>query len=106
MGSLHCNYDDNVNQKVPGEHPQSLFLALDPFKILYESNTNSGGLLDGKIKELSVDRGQAVVFTSSFCHSGGSNYTINQTGYVYRLFTYIVSLESDYPSVVRTKVKH
>jgi hypothetical protein len=89
VGSLHCNYDDNVNQKVPGERPQSLLLALDPFKILYESNTNVGGLLDRTIQELSVDRGQAVVLTSSFCHSGGSNYTIDQTGYVYQLFAYM-----------------
>ncbi len=43
----------------------------------------SGGLIDGKIEELVVNRGQAVVFSSSFHHSGGSNYTINQTGYVY-----------------------
>ncbi len=83
VGSLHCDYDDNENQKGPGERPQTLLLALDPFKLLYESNTNSGGLLDGKIKELSVDRGQAIVFTYSFPHSGGSNYTINQTRYVY-----------------------
>ncbi len=106
VGSLNCDYDDDVNQKEPGERPQSLFLALDTFKILYESNTNSGGLLDGTIQELLVDRGQAVVSTSFFCHSGGSNYTINQTGYVYQLFAYIVSSESDYPSVVGTKVKH
>jgi hypothetical protein len=106
VGSLHCDYDDDVSQEMPGECPQSLLLALDPFKILYESNTNSGGLLGGTIKELSVDRGQAVVFTSSFHHSGGSNYTIDQTGYVYQLFAYIVLSESDYPSVVGTKVKH
>ncbi len=67
---------------MPGECPQSILLALDPFKLLYESNMGSGGLIDGKIKELLVNRGQAVVFSSSFCHSGGSNYTIDQTGYV------------------------
>jgi hypothetical protein len=72
----------------------------------YESDTGSGGLTDGKIKELHVKRGQAMVFSSSCCHSGGSNYTIEQTGYVYRLFACIVSLESDYPSVVGTRVKH
>ncbi len=106
VGSLHCDYDDNVNKKVPGERPQSIILALDPFKLLYESDTGSGGLTDGKIEELHVNRGQAVVFSSSFCHSGGSNYTIKQMGYVYQLFAYIVSLESDYPSVVGTRVKH
>ncbi len=68
---------------MPGECPQSIILALDPFKLLYESDTGSGGLTDGKIKELHNNRGQTVVFSSSFCHSGGSNYTIEQTGYVY-----------------------
>jgi hypothetical protein len=105
-GSLHCKYHDNVNKKVPGECPQSILLALDPFKLLYESNMGSGGLIDGKIKELLVNRGQAVVFSSSFCHSGGSNYTIDQTGYVCWLFAYIVLLQLDYPSVVGTRVKH
>ncbi len=106
VGSLHCNYHDNVNKKVPGEHPQSILFALDPFKFFYESNMGSGGLIDGKIEELSVNRGQAIVFSSSFHHSAGSNYTINQTGYVYQLFAYIVSLQSDYPSVAGTRVKH
>ncbi len=106
MGSLHCDYDDNVNKKVPGEHPQSIILALDLFKLLYELDTGSGGLTDGNIEELHVKRGQAMVFSSSFCHSGGLNYTIKQMGYVYQLFAYIVLLESDYPSVVGTRVKH
>ncbi len=91
---------------MPGERPQSIILALDPFRLLYESDTGSGGLTDGKIEKLHVNRGQAVVFSSSFCHSGGSNYTIKQMGYVYRLFAYIVLLESDYPSIVGTRVKH
>ncbi len=83
VGSLHCNYHDDVNKNMLGECSQFILLALDPFKLLYESNMGSGGLIDGKIKELLVNRGQAIVFSSSFCHSGGSNYTINQTGYVY-----------------------
>ena len=83
VGSLHCNYHEDVNKKVPGKRPQSIFLALVPFKLLYESNMGSGGLIDGKIKELAVNRGQAVVFSSPFHHSGGSNYTINQMWYVY-----------------------
>jgi hypothetical protein len=106
VGSLHCDYDEDVNKKVPGERPQSIILALDPFKLLCESDTGSGGLTDRKIKELHVNRGQAVVFSSSFHHSGGSNYTIEQTGYVYRLFAYIISPESDYPSIIGTRVKH
>ncbi len=105
VGSLRCDYDDDDNKKVTGECPQSNILALDPFKLLYKSDTGSGGITDRKIKELYVNRGQAVVFSSSFCHSGGSNYTIKKMGYVYCLFAYIVLSESDYPSVVGTRVK-
>ncbi len=106
MGSIHSDFDDDVNKKVPEERPQSIILALDPFKLLYETDTGSGGLTDGNIEELHVQRGQVVVFTSSFCHSGGLNYTNDPTGYVYRLFVCIVSSESDYPTVVGTRVKH
>jgi hypothetical protein len=106
MGSLHCDYHDDVNKKVPNKHPQSIHMALDLLKLLYESNMGTGGLIDEKVKEPLVNWGQAVVFCSSFHHAGGSNYSINQTGYVYCLFAYIVSSESDYPSKVGTMVKH
>ncbi len=66
VGSLHCNYHVDVNKKVPGERPQSILLALDPFKLLYESNMGSGGLIDGKIEELAVNRGLAVFFLVLF----------------------------------------
>jgi hypothetical protein len=62
VGLLHCNYHVNVNKKVPGEHPQSILLALDPFKLLYESNMGSGGLIDGKIEELLVNMGTGRCF--------------------------------------------
>ena len=68
---------------MPEERPQSIILALNPFKLLYETDTGSGGLTDGNIEELHVKRGQAMVFSSSFHHSSGLNYTIKQTGYVY-----------------------
>jgi hypothetical protein len=83
MGSFHCNYHEDVNKKVPDKHPQSILMALDPFKLLYESNMGTGGLMNGKVKELLVNCEQAVVFCSSFCHAGGSNYSINQTGCAY-----------------------
>jgi hypothetical protein len=96
MGALHCDYHDNINKKVPDEEPQSILLALDPFNLLYESNMSTGGLMDGKVNELLVNWEHAVVFSSSFCHAGGSNYNINKTGYVYCLFAYIVLAEADY----------
>ncbi len=61
----------------------------------------TGGMMDGKVNELCVNWGQAVVFCSSFCHTGGSNYIINnKTGYVYCLVAYIVLEEANYPSKV------
>jgi hypothetical protein len=81
-------------------------MALDPFKLLYESNMGTGELIDGKVDELLVYQGQAVVLCSSFCRTDGSSCTINKMGYVYCLFAYIVLAESDYPSEVRTRVKH
>jgi hypothetical protein len=66
VGSLHCDNDDDVNKKVPGECPHSIILALDPFKLVYESDRGSGGLTDGKIEELHVNRGQAMVFLVLF----------------------------------------
>ncbi len=62
--------------------------------------------MDGKVNELLVNQGQAVVFCSSFCHVGGSNYTTDNTGCVYCLFACVVLAESDYPSKVGTRVKH
>jgi hypothetical protein len=66
MGVLHCNYHDDVNKNVPDEHPQSILMALDPFKLLCESNMGPGGLMDGNVEELLVNWGQAVVFCSYF----------------------------------------
>jgi hypothetical protein len=60
----------------------------------------TGGLMDGKVEELMVNQGRAVVFCSSFCHAGGSYFSIDQTGYVYHLFAYNVLWKSDYPSKV------
>ena len=38
VGTLHCDYHNNVNKRVPNERPQSIILALDPFNFLYEQN--------------------------------------------------------------------
>jgi hypothetical protein len=88
MGALYCDYHEDVNKKVPDKQPQSILLAVDLFKLLYESNMGTGGLMDRKVDELLVNWGQAVVFCSSFCHAGGSNYTINKTGYVSSICVY------------------
>jgi hypothetical protein len=64
MGAVHCDHHEDVNKKVPDGQTQSILLALDPFKILYESNMGTGGLMDGKVVELLVNQGQAVVFAA------------------------------------------
>ncbi len=62
VGALHFDHDEDVNKKVPDEQPQSVLMALDPFKLLYESKMGTRGLMDGKVDELLVNWGQAVVF--------------------------------------------
>ncbi len=50
MGALHCNYHDDVNKKLPNEHPQSIIMALDPFKLLYEAPADVAEWLDRRLK--------------------------------------------------------
>jgi hypothetical protein len=69
------------------------------------SNMGTGGMMDGKVNELLVNWRQ-VAFSSFFCHAGGSNYTIDKTGYVCCLFACMVLAEPDYPSEVGTRVRH
>ncbi len=57
---------------------------------------------DNNIQTAHLYTGQAIVFPSSLRHAGGSNGTSSDTTYKYRLFAYIVSEESDYPSDVGT----
>ena len=87
-------------KKIPNQRPQSIIIALDPFNLLYECNIDDGN----QIRQIHVDRGQAIVFTSSYRHAGESNGTIDDQEYVYRLFAYIASEEVDYPPDVATRV--
>ncbi len=55
-----------MSKKVSDKLPQSILMALDPFKLLYESNMGTGGLMDGNVKELLVNQGQACYFVALF----------------------------------------
>ena len=97
QGTLHRDYPDDVNNKVPDKRPQSIIVSLDPFNLIYQSEFG-----DDSLQTVSVNSGQAILFSSSQC--GGSNGTHADQSNKYRLFAYIVSEESDYPSEVATKV--
>ncbi len=51
---------------------------------------------------INVPRGHAVIFTSALNHAGGNNIEhvpgMDSTIYLYRLFAYIVSDETDFPN--------
>ena len=96
-GTLHRDYLDDVEKKVPDERPQSIIIALDPFNLPYEYGSDYH---DGSIGCKSVAKGEAVMFTSSLRHAGGSNGTKDDKPWKYRLFAYIVSEPSDFPSEV------
>ena len=97
QGTLHWDYLDDVEKKVPDERPQSIIIALDPFNLLYEYDSDYH---DGSVGCKSVAKGEAVMFTSSLRHAGGSNGTKDYKTWKYRLFVYIVSEQSDFPSEV------
>jgi hypothetical protein len=106
VGSMHRDYYDDVNRRVPNERPQSIILALDPFNFVYEQNTGGGKVHENVIN---VPSGNAVIFTSALNHAGGNNIMhvprLDSTVYLYRLFAYIVSDVSDFPSANTPKVK-
>ena len=95
--TLHHDYLDEVNNKVPDETPQLIILALEPFQLLYESDLTTNGSLN----TVAINRGQAVLFTSSLCHASESNGTNADTSWKYCLFAYIIVSElCDFPSEV------
>ena len=106
VGSMHRDYHDDVNRRVPNERPQSIILALDPFNFLYEQNAGGGKVHQNVIV---VPRGNAVIFTSALNHAGGNNISYvpgqDTSVYLYRLFAYILSDVSDFPSANTPKVK-
>ncbi len=58
-----------LTKKGPDERSQSILMALDPFKLLSESSMGTGGLMDRKVEEMSVNRGQVVPITPSIKRS-------------------------------------
>ncbi len=97
QGTLHWDYLDDVDKKIPEERPQSIIIALDPFDLVHE---NYGDYHDDPVGLQSVAKGEAVLFTSSLRHAGGSNGPKEDKTWKYRLFAYIVSEVSDFPSEV------
>jgi hypothetical protein len=97
QGTLHRDYLDDVDRKMPEERPQSIIIALDPFVLVHE---NYGDYHDDPVGFQSVAKGEAILFTSSLRHAGGSNGNKEDKTWKYRLFAYIVSEVSDFPSEV------
>jgi hypothetical protein len=93
QGMLHRDYLDDVEKKIPEERPQSIIIALNPFVLLYK---NDSDYHDDSVGSQSVAKGEAVLFTSSLRHAG----TKEDKTWKYRLFAYIISELSDFPSEV------
>jgi len=101
---MHRDYLEHVNMKVPEERPQSIIVALDPFNLLYEYYDYDESSEDCATV-LSLETGQAVLFSSSLRHAGGSNTTNKEdTSYKYRLFAYIASEYGDFPEEITTRL--
>ena len=96
QGLLHRDYKEHVNNKVPDECPQSIIIALNTFNLLYEYYEYDE-TKEESATVLTIESGQAVLFSSSLRHAGGCNANNNEdTGYKYRLFAYIASEDEDF----------
>ncbi len=81
VGALHCDYHDDVNKKVPDKQPLPI-----PWHFIRSSYFMSQiWVLEECWMEKSINcwliRDRLLFFVFLFCQAGGSNYTINKTGY-------------------------
>ena len=89
-GVYHRDYkQDYVNRRIPEERPFSIILALDGFRLNYKDEN-----MGNEVETVNVPVGHAAIFSSALSHCGGENGTDD---YVYRLFSYVVSDDNDYP---------
>jgi hypothetical protein len=76
----------------------SMIMALDPFVFYHEpfSPHCTGDAVDEReYVSMTMERGQAIAFTSELLHAGGPNMLEED---LYHLFAYIVCNEADYPT--------
>jgi hypothetical protein len=89
-GVYHRDYrQDEVNKRNEDERPFSIILALDEFRLQYKDEN-----MGNEVETVNVPIGHAAIFSSALSHCGGENGTDD---YVYRLFSYVVSDDLDYP---------
>ena len=90
-GVYHRDYKQvEVNKRVQDERPFSIILALDEFRLNYKDENMSN-----EVETVKIAIGHAAIFSSALSHCGGENGTDD---YVYRLFAYVVSDDTDYPN--------
>ncbi len=73
-----------------------MIMALDKFEFLYKFDDHNNNDDDNEgIKQMTVNKGEAIAFTNKCFHAGGQN---RSNKFLYRLFVHIVSDISDFPA--------
>ena len=93
--TLHTDYSEAVLSRPPRERPISVIMALDAFSFFKRPSVLDGAADVLEFEVVTIQKGQAIAFTSAQLHAGGPNMMKVP---VYRLFAYMVSNEADFPA--------
>ncbi len=81
---LHADYTEGVMNRPWYQRPMSMIMALDKFEFLYEFDDPNNDDDDNEgIKQMTVNKGEAIAFTNECFHAGGQN---SSNKFLYHLF--------------------
>ena len=89
---LHLDYPQSVEELEPRFRPVSIIVGLNSFNFIWLNDRTSR---ESKIRKMTVYPGEMIMFTNHCLHAGGENITNEEQT---RLFAYLVSDESHFPS--------
>jgi hypothetical protein len=91
-GKFHSDYPQSVEELEPRFRPVSIIVGLNPFNFMWLHDRKSR---ESEKRVMTVYPGEMIMFTNHCLHAGGENYTdVEQI----RLFAYLVSNESHFPT--------
>jgi len=89
---LHSDYPQSVEELEPRFRPVSIIVGLNSFNFMWLNDRTSR---ESEIRNRTVNPGEMIMFTNHCLHAGGENSTKEEQ---IRLFAYLVSDESHFPS--------
>jgi hypothetical protein len=91
-GKFHSDYPQSIEELEPRFRPVSIIVGLNPFNFMWLHDRKSR---ESEKRVMTVYPGEMIMFTNHCLHAGGENNTNEEQ---MRLFAYLVSNESHFPS--------